>query len=59
MLGTLLLPCLSFLRLVMAPFALKQCCSVFPVSLDIVVVVVVVVVCKLWQSALSQYTVFV
>lgn len=37
------------------PFALKLCCSVFPARLDIVVVVV----CKLWQSALSQCTIFV
>lgn len=57
MLCTLLLPHLSFLTLVMAPFALKRCCSVFPVRLDIVVVVVVV--CKLWQSALSQCAIFV
>lgn len=49
MLGTLLLPRLSFLTLVMASFALKLCCSVFSVRLDIVVVV-----CKLWLSALSH-----
>lgn len=55
----LLLPHLSFLTLVMAPFALKRCCTVFRVRLDIVVVVVVVVVCKLWQSALSQCAIFV
>lgn len=53
MLCTLLFPRLSFLTLVMAPFALKRCCSVFSVRLDIVVVVVVVV-CKLRLSALSH-----
>lgn len=58
MLCMLLLPHLSFLTLVMAPFALKRCCTVFRVRLDIVVVVVVVV-CKLWQSALSQCAIFV
>lgn len=68
MLCTLLFPRLSFLTLVMAPFALKRCCGVFSVRLDIVAAaaasasaaaaaaaaVVVVVVCKLWLSALSH-----
>lgn len=66
MLCTLLFPRLSFLTLVMAPFALKRCCGVFSVRLDIVAAaaasasaaaaaaVAVVVVCKLWLSALSH-----
>lgn len=65
MLCTLLFPRLSFLTLVMAPFALKQCCGVFSVRLDIVAAAAaaaapasaaaaVVVVCKLWLSALSH-----
>lgn len=56
----------SFSRWSWPPFALKQCNSVFPLRLDIVVVAVVVivvvvavVVCKLWQSALSQCAIFV
>lgn len=65
MLCTLLFPRLSFLTLVMAPFALKRCCDVFSVRLDIVAAAAsasataaaaaaVVVVCKLWLSALSH-----
>lgn len=51
MLCTLLLPRLSFLTLVMASFALKLCCSVFSVRLDIVVVVCMAVSL---ESSLSE-----
>lgn len=67
MLCTLLFPRLSFLTLVMAPFALKRCCDMFSVRLDIVAAAAsapataaaaaaaaVVVVCKLRLSALSH-----